>query len=110
MTRRRSAPLFDKLAANGVWETPTIVFFQTIPNVFSGQPLPHVEYASDSLLAATAKNVRSSKLTEQAYSTLRQLGKASLTAIRDLKSHGNRFLAGCDLMTMASACMTNSSG
>ena len=93
------APLFDKLAANGVWETPTIVFFQTIPNVFSGQPLPHVEYASDSLLAATAKNVRSSKLTEQAYSTLRQLGKASLTAIRDLKSHGNRFLAGCDLMT-----------
>ncbi len=91
--------LFDKLAANGVWETPTVVFFQSIPDVFSGKPLPHAEYASESLLAATERNVQHSKLTEQNLAALRQLGEASLTAIRDLKSHGNRFLAGCDQLT-----------
>jgi hypothetical protein len=52
------APLFDKLAAKGVWETPTMEFFQTIPYVFSGAPLPHSEYASDSLLKLTSDNVR----------------------------------------------------
>ena len=46
----------------------------------------------------SCRNVQHSKLTEQALSALRQLGKASLTAIHDLKSHGNRFLAGCDLL------------
>jgi len=39
--------LFDKLAAKGVWQTPTLAFFQTVPDVFEGQPLRHAEYASD---------------------------------------------------------------
>ena len=29
--------LFEKLAAKGVWQTPTMAFFQTIPDVFSGK-------------------------------------------------------------------------
>jgi hypothetical protein len=28
--------LFDKLAAKGVWQTPTLAFFQTLPDVFEG--------------------------------------------------------------------------
>ena len=28
--------LFGKLAAKGVWQTPTLAFFQTLPDVFSG--------------------------------------------------------------------------
>jgi hypothetical protein len=30
------APLFQKLAAKDIWETPTMEFFQTLPDVFSG--------------------------------------------------------------------------
>jgi hypothetical protein len=33
------ARLFDKLAAKGVWQTPTMEFFQTLPGVFNGQRL-----------------------------------------------------------------------
>jgi len=29
---------FDKLAAKGVWQTPTLAFSQSMPNVFSGAP------------------------------------------------------------------------
>ena len=39
--------LFEKLAAKGVWQTPTLAFFETIPDVFSGRPIEHAEYASD---------------------------------------------------------------
>src|SRR5215467_9608194 len=45
--------LFDKLAAKGVWQTPTLAFEQTLPDVFEGKPLRHAEYASDSLLELT---------------------------------------------------------
>lgn len=89
-------PLFDKLAANGVWQTPTMAFFQTIPDMFSGKPLQHAEYASDSLLALTRGNVEASKLDERALSFFRSNGKASLAAIHDLLSRGSGLLAGCD--------------
>ena len=35
--------LFEKLAAKGVWQTPTLVFFETLPDVFSGRPIEHAE-------------------------------------------------------------------
>jgi hypothetical protein len=90
------APLFDKLAAKGVWETPTMEFFQTLPDVFSGAPLAHAEYASDSLLALTHDNVRVSHLNAKTLDKLRLAGRLSLQAIQDLHARGNRFLAGCD--------------
>lgn len=90
------ARLFGKLAAKGVWQTPTIAFFQTIPDVFSGKPLAHSEYASDSLLALTRGNVQSSHLPAEALDKYRLAGKISLRAIHDLQLAGNRFLAGCD--------------
>lgn len=88
--------LFDKLAAKGVWQTPTMAFFQAIPDMASGKPLEHAEYASDSLLKFTKRNMEDSKLDEGALSYFRSNGKSSLAAIRDLHSRGNRFLAGCD--------------
>jgi imidazolonepropionase-like amidohydrolase len=66
--------LFDKLAAKGVWQTPTLAFEQTVPDVFEGQPLPHASL---------------DKLRYAARVTLQQ-------GIHDLYSRGNRFLAGCD--------------
>jgi len=90
------ARLFDKLAAKGVWQTPTMAFFQTIPDVFSGVPLAHAEYASDSLLALTRRNVEVSHLDAKALDKFRLAGRLSLQAIHDLHARGNRFLAGCD--------------
>ena len=93
---KQCAPLFDKLAAKGVWETPTMEFFQTIPDVFSGKPLPHAEYASDSLLNLTRDNVRLSHVDAKTLDKFQLANRLSLQAIHDLYLHGNRFLAGCD--------------
>lgn len=39
--------LFEKLGAEGVWQTPTMVFMETMPDIFEGQPMQHSEYGSD---------------------------------------------------------------
>ena len=90
------AKLFDKLAAQGVWQTPTMAFFQTIPDVFSGAPLRHAEYASDSLLALTRNNIEVSHVAPAVLEKGRVAGRLSLLAIHDLQARGSRFLAGCD--------------
>jgi hypothetical protein len=88
--------LFDKLAAKGVWQTPTMAFMQTIPDVFSGAPLAHAEYASDSLLTFTRDNVKLSHLDAKTLDKWRMVARMSLEAIHDLQARGSRFLAGCD--------------
>ena len=88
--------LFDKLAAKGVWQTPTMAFFETIPDVFSGAPRAHSEYASDSLLELTRQNVEASHVPAAVLAKMRLAGQVSLQAIHDLKLRGNQFLAGCD--------------
>jgi imidazolonepropionase-like amidohydrolase len=88
--------LFEKLAAKGVWQTPTMAFFETIPDVFSGRPLDHDEYASDSLLKLTRDNVQNSKVPASTLEKMRLAGQMSLQVIPDMYSLGNRFLAGCD--------------
>lgn len=90
------APLFDKLARKGVWETPTLEFFETLPEVFSGGPLPHTEYASDSLLLLTRENVRVSHVPPRTLDKFRLAGRLALPAVHDLYLHGSHFLAGCD--------------
>ena len=87
---------FDKLAANRVWQTPTMTFFQLIPDMFTGKPLPHAEYASDELLAMTRANVTESKLDERALSFFRTNNNTSLKTIHDMFSRGVGFLAACD--------------
>ncbi|MFN7919816.1 MAG: amidohydrolase family protein [Bryobacteraceae bacterium] len=89
--------LFEKLAAKGVWQTPTLAFFQTIPDVFSGKPLAHAEYASDSLLKLTRDNVEISKVPARALEKLRLAADVTVRQVlRDLHATGNQFLAGCD--------------
>jgi imidazolonepropionase-like amidohydrolase len=88
--------LFGKLAAKDVWQTPTMAFFQTIPDVFSGTPLAHSEYASDSLLELTHRNIEASHVPAKTLDKYRLAGQISLRAIHDLQLTGNRFLAGCD--------------
>ncbi len=95
---QQCASLFDKLAAKGVWETPTMEFFQTLPDVFSGAPLPHSEYASDSLLKLTSDNVRVSHVSAKTLDKARLANEMRFQAVHDLYVHGNRFLAGCDGM------------
>ena len=88
--------LFDRLAAKGVWQTPTLAF-QTLPDVFEGQPLPHAEYASDSLLELTCRNIAVAHVPRASLDKLRYAARVALQqGIRDLYSRGNRFLAGCD--------------
>ena len=88
--------LFTKLAAKGVWQTPTMAFFETIPDVFAGKPIAHAEYASDSLLKLTRDNVELSHVPVSTLEKLRQAGQVSLQAIHDLHALGDQFLAGCD--------------
>jgi imidazolonepropionase-like amidohydrolase len=88
--------LFEKLAAKGVWQTPTLAFFETIPDVFSGKPMAHAEYASDSLLKLTRDNIEHSHIPKDVLDRMREAGQVSLKAIHDLHSMGNGFLAGCD--------------
>lgn len=90
------AERFDRLARHGVWQTPTITFMQLIPAMFSGEPLPHAEYASDALLELTRSNVKESKLDDEDLAWFRANNEKSLTTIPGLVSHGVGFLAGCD--------------
>jgi imidazolonepropionase-like amidohydrolase len=92
----RCKPLFDKLAAKGVWQTPTIAFWRALPDTFSGKPTPHAEYASDAQLEFERRNQKASKLNERQLSTIRGLSRNSMAAIHDLHSRGSRLLAGSD--------------
>ena len=87
---------FDWMAKRGVWQTPTLAFSQAIPDIFSGQPLPHAEYASDGLLESTRGNAEFSRLDERALSAFRSNNRVSLAAVGDLVARGNRLLAACD--------------
>jgi imidazolonepropionase-like amidohydrolase len=88
--------LFEKLAAKGVWQTPTLAFFETIPDIFSGRPMEHTEYASGSLLKAMHNNVENSHVPASTLEKMRMAGQVSLQVLPDMYSLGNRFLAGCD--------------
>lgn len=95
-TAARCQPIFDKIVANGVWQTPTGFFYQMIPEVFSGKPFPHAEYASDAAFELNRRNIEASKLDEKILAILRSQNETRLSAVRDLLSSGGQFLAGCD--------------
>jgi imidazolonepropionase-like amidohydrolase len=87
---------FATLTAKHVWQTPTVAFFRALPELFSGTPMAHGEYASESLLAMTRKNREVSKLSDAAIASLRAAAAESLPAVRDLAIGGPGVLAGCD--------------
>ena len=90
------AARFAKLTARHVWQTPTVAFFRAIPELFSGAPMAHGEYASDPLLEMSRKNREVSKLSDTAIASLRAAAAESLPAVRDLAIRGPGVLAGCD--------------
>ena len=87
---------FGRLATKRVWQTPTMTFFQLVPDMFTGKPLSHAEYASDELLEMTRANVRDSKVDERTLSFIRTHNKTSLKGIHEMFSRGVGFLAACD--------------
>jgi imidazolonepropionase-like amidohydrolase len=87
---------FEALAASGMWHTPTLAILQALPDMFSGKPLPHAEYASDALIEMTELNRKASNIGEDGLRFLRSMRPYGLTAVRDLVAGGSRMLAGCD--------------
>ena len=92
----RCQPIYDSIAANEVWQTPTGVFYQSLPDVFSGKSFPHAEYASDRAFELNRQNIEASKLDEKTLSILRSQNQTRLSAVHDLLARGAEFLAGCD--------------
>jgi hypothetical protein len=92
----RCRPLFDRLAASHIWQTPTLAFFRVLPDVFTGKPMPYEEYASDAAIEMNRANARASNVNEEGLAFLRSMGKTSLAVVRDMLSRGNVFMAGCD--------------
>ena len=94
----RCAPLFDALAAQQVWQTPTLAFLETVPETFSGQAPPAAEYASAELMGVWRKNREATQLTDDAKAWWKGQARAALTAVADMRGRGVRFLAGCDAL------------
>jgi imidazolonepropionase-like amidohydrolase len=91
-------PRFQALASRGVWQTPTFAFSHAVPLVLSGEALPHGDYATEALREFWRRNFQEARVTSEAIEPLRRRNTGSLPAARDMRSMGNRFLAGCDLM------------
>jgi hypothetical protein len=92
----RCKAVFQLLARNRVWQTPTLAFYLNLPELLSGRPPPYSEFASPSLRRLWRDNAEASALTDQARTALRAFGKAALEAIPDMRANGVAFLAGCD--------------
>jgi imidazolonepropionase-like amidohydrolase len=94
----KCSPLYGRLAAAPVWQTPTLAFFQSIPDLFSGKPPAHLEYASPSLRALWARNMEASQLSAEVLAFLRRANRDALAAMKDMQNAAVPFLAGCDAM------------
>jgi imidazolonepropionase-like amidohydrolase len=94
----RCAPLFARLAAARVRQTPTLAFMRWLPDMFERRPIPHAEYASEELQRFGRANQEASNVPPQAIAWFRAQGEAAMTAVRDMKAAGIPFLAGCDAM------------
>ena len=94
----KCAPFFRSLAEKGVWQTPTLAFMRGLPDLFEGKAIPHADYASEELERFGKANEEASKLPPEAIAWFRLQGEASMAAVRDMKSAGVPFLAGCDAL------------
>ncbi len=96
---------FENLAAQGIWQTPTIALYQEFPELMNGilneipmsQTLSHYEFASDALLERLETEI-SLGASAEIVDFLRVNNVTSLSAINDLSESGNQFLAGCDAL------------
>ena len=95
---RHCEPFFRRMAAARVWQTPTLVFLRALPDLLSGAPVAHAEYASVELERFDRRNQEAAKLPPEAVAWIRGQGETALAAVGDMKAAGVPFLAGCDAM------------
>ena len=104
------AALFDLLAAKGVWQTPTLAFFETVPEMFSGDAPPSSDYAAPSLRDVWRHNQEASQLSDDANMVA---GAGARRAGRDrryARPEGTADWPGATRWCPASVCMTSWSG
>jgi imidazolonepropionase-like amidohydrolase len=93
------AAAYAQLVAKGVWQTPTIAFYQRIPGLLSGEAPPESEYASPGLQRLLEENARAANLSPEARAMLEAQNRQVLVAIAEMRAAGIGFLAGCDGLT-----------
>ncbi|HXG89472.1 MAG TPA: amidohydrolase family protein, partial [Vicinamibacterales bacterium] len=93
---KRCAPIFDAVAARNVSQAMTGAFSEAIPDVFTGKPLPHQEYASRGVIDLNQENLVASKLDARTLDIVRSQNVARKLVVRELTSRGVQLLAGCD--------------
>ena len=90
------APVFAKLAERMVWQTPTIAFYQELPSLLSGGPMPDSDYASPGLRHMMSENARLSNLSAAARAALEAQNSRVLVRVGEMNAAGVPFLPGCD--------------
>ncbi|MFT4911860.1 MAG: imidazolonepropionase-like amidohydrolase [Brevundimonas sp.] len=93
------AAAYAQLATRGVWQTPTIAFFQRLPDLLSGQAPPDADYASPALLRLLEENARAANLSPEVQTLLQAQSRQALVAMAEMRNAGIGFLAGCDALT-----------
>jgi hypothetical protein len=93
---KRCAPIFDAVAARHVSQTITGAFYEAIPDVFTGKPLPHQEYASRGVIELNQENLAASKPDAKILDIVRRQNVARKLVVKELASRGVQLLAGCD--------------
>ena len=102
-SRESCQELFNNLALNSIWQTPTIVISQEFPVMMDGilndipvvQTLSHSEFANEQLIERFEMEL-GVQPSEQVVNFFNANNRISLAAINDLHDSGNKFLAGCD--------------
>ena len=87
------------LAERGVWQTPTIAFYQNVPALLVGEAPPDSAYASPGLMRLLEENARAANLSPELRAILETQNRQVLVAIAEMHAAGVGFLAGCDPLT-----------
>ena len=92
----RCAPIFDAMAARPLPQTVTGAFNEALPDVLSGQPMPHQAYASPGVIELNRLNIAVARPDARILDILRRQNVARKRATADLVARGIPVLAGCD--------------
>jgi len=99
-------PFFERLAREGVWQTPTLVAqaeIGTIATPASSVPAERLSYASSDLRAMWA-GIQDEFITPDLVSVLRSRAAVGAVVVNDMAEVGVGVLAGCDAM-VAGFCL-----
>jgi imidazolonepropionase-like amidohydrolase len=97
--RQTSCPaLYDSLASRGVWQTPTVAYYQAVPSMLRGETATPPEYVSPGLAALWRANTQATAPDERMLAALADINVRTLNAIPEMLRHNVGFLAGCDAL------------